>query len=175
MTSTPDPLWMSPANPKSQPHHYTQTPSKISRGVSDHHLKLKSIIGITTATTNGFAFSKSASAFAVCAGSAAAVAQVDCESNVTWKYFRAGPATSSAHGSGSNHELPRTPAPGESRLFSSLRGKSSIKQARSPLFENAATPPDSTLTRQKTRAVTCVSMTADGEILAVGEVRITAR
>ena len=180
MNSTPDALWMNPTNPKSQRHQITHTPAKNNRGVSDYHLKLKSIIGITAAATNGFAYSHSASTFAVCAGSAASVAQVDADGNVTWKYFRAGVSPASLHGSDSLQELPKTPTTTstittENRLVSSLRGKGSLKYARSPLLESSAVPHDHSPTRQKTRAVACVSMTVDGEILAVGEVRAVAR
>ena len=173
MVSSPDSLWMSPVDSKPQPPQLPPARSKSIRGAPDYHLNLKSILGITTAASNGFAYSKCVSQFAVCAGSAAAVARIESNSNITWKYFRAGPSTLSTPKPGSIHETPTSATATENRLPTGTRGKAYTKTTRSPLIESSALPHDSMIAREKTRTVACVSMTVNGELLAVGEVRAT--
>ena len=173
MVSSPDSLWMSPIDSKPQPPQLPPARSQSIRGASDYRLNLKSILGITTAASNGFACSNSVSQFAVCAGSAAAVARIELNSNITWKYFRAGTNALSTRKPGSIHETSMSATATENRFPTGTIGKSYTRTTRSPLIEISALPHDSTIAREKTRTVACVSMTVNGELLAVGEVRAT--
>ena len=150
-----------------------QTPNRSNRNGSNFDLELKNILGSTTCSTFGFDCSPDASSFAVCAGSTAVVSHVDEHLNVTHKYFRARPTALPVHKTPSYYEAPNisnTPEP-QSRAVSALKGSTrSRRSTRSSLFEQTASPNNSTR-RQRTRAITCVSLSADAKLLAVGEVR----
>lgn len=181
MASIAPSLYMGPSDalaivPQSSPSRHQATPStsKDSLGTSKIHLKINKILGFTTNSPSGFDYSPRASCFAICAGSTAAVAEVNNELDITWKYFKARPNVSPTVKSLSHHEtaMPTTPRTPEqrSRKASTLReGRNVTRSTGSPLLEKGASP-GSNIVRQRTRAVTCVSLTADGKLLAVGEV-----
>lgn len=181
MASVAPGLHMNPSDaraivPQSPPSRHQATPStsKDSQGTSNIHLKVNKILGFTTSSSSGFDCSPKASCFAICAGSTAAVAQVNNELNFTWKYFKARPNVSPTLKSLPYNETataatPCTPEQ-RSRKASTLRGgRNAIRSTGSPLLEKGASPGGNTV-RQRIRAVTCVSLTADGKLLAVGEV-----
>ena len=151
----------------------TQTPNRSNRNGSSFNLELKTILGNTTSSTFGFDCSPDASSFAICAGSTAVVSHVDEHLNVTHKYFRARPTALPVHKTPSYYEAPNvsnTPEP-QNRAVSTLKGSTRRRRStRSSLFEQTASPNNSTR-RQRTRAITCVSLSADARLLAVGEVR----
>ena len=181
MASVAPSLYMNPSNalaivPQSFPSRHQESPStnKDSQGTSDVHLKVNKILGFTTGSSSGFDYSPRASCFAICAGSTAAVAQVNDELDITWKYFKARPNVSPNIQplSYSETATPATPSTPEqrSRKASTLHGgRNATRSTGSPLLEKGASP-GGNIVRQRTRAVTCVSLTADGNLLAVGEV-----
>ena len=149
-----------------------QTPSKKQSQQAGLTLTLKSIIGTTTYSSRGFDCNSATSSFATCAGSAAVVTHVDSELKVSQKFFRARNGPSVAYGASSNHDAQGAPNTPEWRthLASSLRRKTfGIGSTRSPQVDQGVSPGRANI-RQKTRATSCVSLSSDGRLLAVGEV-----
>ena len=164
----------SPALSQTSPskNQATQTPNKGNRNSSGFHLELNTILGNTTGSTFGFDCSPDASSFATCAGSTAVVTHVDEHLNVSQKYFRAKPTALPVHKTPSYYEAPNVssaPEP-QNRVVSTLKGSvRSRRSTRSSLFDQAASP-NNGFKRQRTRAITCLSLSADARLLAVGEV-----
>ncbi|MCJ1388416.1 hypothetical protein MMC18_001263 [Xylographa bjoerkii] len=148
-----------------------QTPSKKQPQQGGLILTLKSIIGTTTYSSRGFDCNTATSSFATCAGSAAIVTSVDNEFKVTQKFFRARHGPLAPHSASSNHDIQgasSTPEP-RNHLVGSLRRKTfGIGSARSPQVDQGVSPGRASI-RQKTRAASCVSLSSDGQFLAVGE------
>lgn len=175
-------IWMIPSDallplsltPK-QSHLRTQaskTPSKTSREGSEIQLVLKKVLGSTTSSASGFDCNPSTASFAFCAGSTAVVAHVDAELNITQKFFRAQSSSPRSQHISSHSDpslAPQTPEL-HVRLTGSLRRKTlGIRSIGSPRVEPGVSPGRANI-RQKTRAASCVSLSPDGRLLAVGEV-----
>ena len=175
-------LWMSPSEAHSplnltpQTTHFqdpiAQTPSKIRSQQGGLTLTLKSIIGTTTTSSRGFDCNVATSSFATCAGSTAVVSYVDNELNVKQKFFRARQGPSAPYSGSSNHDaqgVSNTPDL-RNHIVGSLRRKTfGVGFARSPQVDQSISPGRASI-RQKTRAASCVSLSSDGRLLAVGEV-----
>ena len=178
MASTPLSLWMNSdatgggslnSTPKPVPSR-TNSPIKSNLDLtSAFALSLRSVLGTTTTSANGFDYLRSHSCFATCAGSAAVIHHVDEAYNITQKFFRAKP-----HGSTGSLDFGATPSTPEARsrpaairtsIYGGLRGLPSPSTPSDPAALQAKGS-----TRQKTRAATCVSLSRDGKLLAVGEV-----
>ncbi|KAF1962740.1 WD repeat protein-like protein [Byssothecium circinans] len=148
-----------------------RSPTKPQR--SEASLALKQVIGTTTNSANAFDSVSSARSFAFCAGAAAVVATVDDEHHVSQRFFRARPTTNPINPSASIYGGPATPTQNESRN----RTAASLRDAGiggSPLASPANDRGDSPgsrvwSTRERIKAATCVSFSADGKFLAVGE------
>ena len=71
-----------------------RSPSKTS-----HHssLSLQTVIGTTTTTPNGFSSHDQSKSFALCAGSAAVLAELDEDANLCQRFFRARPSATSVN------------------------------------------------------------------------------
>ena len=152
--------------------HVTQTPSKTSREGSEIQVVLKKVLGSTTSSASGFDCNPSTSTFAFCAGSTAVVSHVDAELNITQKFFRAQSSSSRSHHISSHSDSSPASQPPEShlRLASSLRRKTlGLRSTGSPQVEPGVSPGRANI-RHKTRAASCVSLSPDGRLLAVGEV-----
>ncbi|MCJ1382310.1 hypothetical protein MMC17_005423 [Xylographa soralifera] len=174
-------LWMSQPEAHSTPSgtpktahlqdQVTQTPSKKHSQQGGLTLTLKSIIGTTTYSSRGFDCNSATSSFATCAGSAAVVTYVDSELKVVQKFFRARNGPSLLHSTSTNHDIQgaaSTPEP-RTHLAGSLRRKTfGIGSTRSPQVDQGISPGRANI-RQKTRATSCVSLSSDGRLLAVGE------
>lgn len=135
-------------------------------------LSLQTVIGTTTTTPNGFSSHDQSKSFAFCAGSAAVLAEVDEEGGVNQRFFRARPSVSSVNPATSFYNQSTPPATPDTRA----RPSSSLKPIAnanvyngSPFNEETATPrPWSS--RERVKAVTGVSISPNGRLLAVGEV-----
>ncbi|CAO2651026.1 Nn.00g093230.m01.CDS01 [Neocucurbitaria sp. VM-36] len=162
-------------NPSPSPffkHTPLRSPVKSSR--TEASLSLRQVIGTTTCTANAFDSLPSGHCFAYTAGAAAVIASVDEEHNVSQRFYRARPTTNPLNPSASIYGGPSTPTQNESRN----RAAASLRDAGfggSPLASPAANDwPDSPSGRawtmkEKIKAATCVSFSADGKFLAVGE------
>ena len=175
-------LWMSQPVAHSTPNHtpkatqlqdpVSQTASKKQSQQGRLTLTLKSIIGTTTYSSRGFDCNSATSSFATCAGSAAVVTHVDSAHKIVQKFFRSRNGPSVTQSGSSNQDVQgaaSTPEP-RSHTAASLRRKTfGIGSTRSPQVDQGISPGRANI-RQKTRATSCVSLSSDGRLLAVGEV-----
>jgi len=164
MPTKPSPQFrLSPAGHKS--------PTRNSR--DDQTLSLKQIIGITTTSSNGFDSLEAARCFAYVAGAAAVLSTLDEKGlPVCQRYFRARPSAEPLNLQAPLYDPP-TPlgpkpraaaGPRDSYAGSALFG--------SPGYDSGLDSPSNKTTsmRERTKAATCVSLSPDGKLLAVGEV-----
>ena len=137
-------------------------------------LSLKTVIGTTTDSGNAFDCLPNLNIYATCAGSAVVLAQVDEQLNVTQRFYKAGSSVAAAN----------TNAPSNSRTLNGLG--EGLRGAVSPFRDgklgnaNLATYGDSFVhspgksrASTRTRSANCVSLSADCQFLAVGEVKST--
>ncbi|CAI7637971.1 unnamed protein product [Penicillium discolor] len=148
----------------------TRSPSKTSHQSS---LSLQTVIGTTTTTPNGFSSHDQSRSFALCAGSAAVLAELDENDNITQRFFRARPSATSVNPSTSfyNHSTPpATPDP-RSRSLSHIRSNPHLNLHNgSPSSEAIDSgSPRGWSSRERIKAVTSVSISPNGRFLAVGE------
>lgn len=159
---------MSTLTPKSRfyPSRGARRSSQEDLGV---HLGLKTVIGTTTSTPNAFDYLPENNVFAVCAGSAVIVGQVDADTNVKQRLFRARPNARSVNEISSYYNASTPPATvSRSRLASSLRDGG---YGGGYAVEDIATEsPSANQLSKRTRETTCISLSAQGNLLAVGEV-----
>lgn len=148
----------------------TRSSSKTSHQSS---LSLQTVIGTTTTTPNGFSSHDQTKSFALCAGSAAVLAQLDDDANITQRFFRARPSATGVNPSTSFYNQstpPTTPAP-RSRSLSHIRSTPHLNISNgSPSSEAGdAGSPRGWSSRERVKAVTSVSISPNGRFLAVGE------
>ncbi|KAH6618473.1 WD40-repeat-containing domain protein [Boeremia exigua] len=152
----------------------SQARSPLKPARAEASLALRTVIGTTTSTANAFDSLPTARLFAYTAGTAAVVATIDAQHNVSQRFYRARPTTNPINSSSSIYGGPVTPTQNESRN----RAAASIRDASlgaSPLASPAANDwSDSQnnrawTAREKIKAATCVSFSPDGKFLAVGE------
>ncbi|KAJ6100206.1 hypothetical protein N7467_001741 [Penicillium canescens] len=148
----------------------TRSPSKTS-----HHssLSLQTVIGTTTTTPNGFSSHDQSKSFALCAGSAAVLAELDEDANLCQRFFRARPSTTSVNPATSFYNQstpPVTPDP-RARSLSHIRSNPHINVHNgSPSSEvGESGSPRGWSSRERIKAVTSVSISPNGRFLAVGE------
>lgn len=136
-------------------------------------LSLQTVIGTTTSTPNGFSSHEPSSSFALCAGSAAILVDLDSELNISQRFFRARPtatglnAVSSYYGNASTP--PVTPESRNRAIPPARGGTNSSMYLGSPAGESAESG-RTWSSRERIKAVTSVSISPNGRFLAVGEV-----
>jgi len=163
-------------NPSPSPF-FKNTPlrSPVKPTRADVSLALRQVVGTTANTANAFDSLPSGHSFAYTAGAAAVIATVDGEHHVSQRFYRARPTTNPINASASIYGGPSTPTQNESRN----RTAASLRDAgfggsplASPSIEWSDSPSNRAWTmKEKIKAATCVSFSADGKYLAVGEVR----
>jgi hypothetical protein len=166
LTPTPSPF----TNPRAN----VRSPVKAAR--AEATLTLRTVIGTTTRTANAFDSLPSARCFAYTAGTAAVVATVDDQHNISQRFYRARPTTNPINSSSSIYGGPSTPTQNESRnrAAASLRDVSiGASSLASPALNDWNDSPNNRAwtAREKIKAATCVAFSPDGKFLAVGEVR----
>lgn len=165
-------LKITPSNsPVLRPGPTTRSPSKASH---QSCLSLQTVIGTTTTTPNGFSSHDQSRSFALCAGSAAVLAELDDEANLSQRFFRARPSATSVNPTTSFYNQstpPATPDP-KSRSLSHIRSNPHLNISNgSPSSEvGDAGSPRGWSSRERIKAVTSVSISPNGRFLAVGEV-----
>ncbi|KAF7714051.1 Uncharacterized protein PECH_004982 [Penicillium ucsense] len=136
-------------------------------------LSLQTVLGTTSSTPNGFSSHEPSRRFALCAGSAAVLAEVDNDGNVSQRFFRARPSASGVNPTTSFYNQsapPATPDP-RSRSLAHIRSNPHLTLTNgSPsndVSDNGS--PRAWSSRERVKAVTCVSISPNGRFLAVGE------
>ena len=141
------------------------SPTGKAREMKDIQLRLIKVIGTTTDCVN--AFDTLPSTFACSAGSAAVLSRVDETFNITQQLFRARPNALPINASLSYYN-PATP-PGAS---SKSRRRSPLKDGiiYNSLLDCPSNSPSPVKANNKSREITCVSLSRRGNLMAVGEV-----
>lgn len=154
-------------------------PSRSPHKPSLHQstLSLQSVLGTTTASPNGFSSHDESRSFALCAGSAAVLAEFDNENEVSQRFFRARPSATSINPVASFYNQSTPPTTPESRS-TRPRSLSNLKPSphaslhnNSPSNDIENNTPRAWSSRERIKAVTSVSISPNGRFLAVGEVR----
>ncbi|KAL4933467.1 WD40 repeat domain-containing protein [Aspergillus undulatus] len=161
------------ATPSNSPSLRPPTRSSNKPSPYQSNLSLRTVIGTTTTTPNGFSYHDQSKSFAFCAGSAGVLAELDEEDNVNQRFFRARPTATSINPVTSFYNQSTPPATPDARS-KTLAG---IKNAPyngtyngSPSTEMVeASSPRSWSSRERVKAVTSVSISPNGRLLALGE------
>ncbi|OAX84285.1 hypothetical protein ACJ72_01350 [Emergomyces africanus] len=147
----------------------TRTPHKPS-----HHsiLSLQTVIGTTTSNPNGFSFHEPTKSFALCAGSATILAEIDEDLNISQRFFRARPTTAPVNPVQSFYNASTPPTTPDTRTRPlQPGGRTSVingaAYASSPNAEWGENTGSRTWTsRERIKAITCVSISPNGRFLA---------
>ena len=165
---------MSRLAPQFNKPYIAQALGKPGQNGIGFQLTLKRVIGTTTGSTRGFDFVSGCSTFAICAGSAVIVGHLDETLNVTQRFFRARPSVlpiNIALPFYNSAILPSTPD-SRSRLTSTLRDNMTGSKSMGSPSGDYSDISGKGIARQRARAATCVALSRDGKLLAVGEVWI---
>ncbi len=150
-------------------HLANQPPMKTAQDGAGLSLSLLTVIGTTTSSSSGFDCLSQAKTFALCAGSVVVLAQSDQDLNITQRYFRAVPTAVPVNPTVSFYNQ-ATP-PGRNRPAGSLRdGIFGSPSTGSPRRETTDSLGKG-MVHQRMKAATCLSLSPDATLLAVGEVR----
>ncbi|KKZ68412.1 hypothetical protein EMCG_00181 [[Emmonsia] crescens] len=141
-----------------------------------HHstLSLQTVIGTTTSNPNGFSFHEPTKSFALCAGSATILAEVDENLNISQRFFRARPTATPVNPVQPfyNTSIPPTTPDARTRSLQPAGRASTINgapYASSPNAEWGETTSSRTWTsRERIKAITCVAISPNGRFLATG-------
>ena len=160
------------STPKSRFH--AQALGKKSREYARLQLSLKTVIGTTTSSANAFDCLPGHDTFAVCAGSAVVHGRVDEELNILQTFYRAGPSAVAANPSYSFYNSPAPNISVEAPRNSAAIFKDTHSGYLNPAIHGdaSASSPGKTKASTRTRTASCVSLSPDGQFLAIGEVRL---
>ncbi|KAL4937087.1 hypothetical protein BDV06DRAFT_80485 [Aspergillus oleicola] len=172
-SKTPGPAQSLRGTPSNSPSLRPPTRSSNRPSPFQSTLSLQTVIGTTTTTPSGFSYHDQSRSFAFCAGSAGVLAELDSDNNVNQRFFRARPTASSINPITSFYNQSTPPATPDARS-KALPG---VKNAPyngiyngSPSIETAEAPsPRSWSSRERVKAVTSVSISPNGRLLALGE------
>ena len=169
-TSNTGSLRLTPKN-RFTPVPVSGKPAREDTGLS---LSLKTIIGTTTRSANAFDFDHESHTFAVCAGSAVVLGQVDEQLNINRRIFRARPDIRPLNATPSFYNSPTTQGISDSRNRLASFSKDGGHGQASLGFTTGIYPTESPVrakANKKIRDVTCVSLSPGANLLAIGEVR----
>lgn len=155
------------STPKTKFH--TQSSTKSNRHETRLQLSLETVIGITTSSASGFDCRPKLHSFAACAGTAVVLSHVDEQLNISQKFYRASPSSALPANPGLSYYNP-TAASG---LSDGLKNTGSPLKDSFPGITSTAGHADSAgknSASTRTRIASCVSLSPDGQLLAVGEV-----
>ena len=140
--------------------------ARVRQDDSFSQLCLNTVIGTTTSSPNAFDFNAANGTFAVCAGSAVVVSHVSPQLGRVQRVFRARFSTQPINDPVSFQSPFNTPS--RNRLASALRESSNgaIVHPGASTVESL----DVGLVNKRAKETTCVSLSACGKLLAVGEV-----
>lgn len=160
-------------SPRSTPRtkvHATQPHVRSSRDNTSLDLSLKTVIGTTTDSGNGFDSVPQLNTYAVCAGSAVIVARVDEDLNIIQRFYRAGPSAAAVNPSTSFYSPPTPNILGENSKGTLFRHGNYGNGSPAAIGDASTVSPGRSRASARTRCASCVSVSADGQLLAIGEV-----
>ena len=151
----------------------SSTFGKIDQPLSGNSISLRKVLGSTTLSPAGFDCCSAGSCFALCAGSVAVVSSVSENLEISQKIFRTDARLKVSGSTKSFSESPQynvAPELGNHNLGSSRSTRRGRKSSLSVSSDQETSPSKASI-RGKTRVVSCVALSEDGRLLAVGEVR----
>lgn len=154
--------------------HAIQTPgfnpSKQAREYNSLQLNFNSVAGTTTDSVNAFDTAPERHAFAYCAGSAVVLSHVGEHLNITQRFFRARPHALSINETPSFYN-PATPpsTPGKNRHGSPLKDRG-CGIMNNGLLDQPIDYSSQSRVNNRSRETSCVSLSREGILMAVGEV-----
>lgn len=155
-----------------------RSPNKSRGGLYESGLSLKRIIGTTVSSPNAFSCLSPSRIFAYTAGAAAVVVNIDDTSNYSQRFFRARPTAIPLNATNNSSCTPSTPTntanDGRNRSVANIRDSAVPYSPSTPhtSLDWGESPSSKTWTsRERIKAATCLSISSDGRLLAVGEVR----
>ncbi|RDW82281.1 WD repeat protein-like protein [Coleophoma cylindrospora] len=194
MTSTPSNPKTFSANsglglrltPSNSPYARTPPPRSPNRSrLYDSSLSLKRIIGATVSSPTAFDTAVSSHLFAYCAGAAAVVVAIDqtdfATSSHVQRFFRARPTAVPSSPPNPASLAPSTPSgfasDGKRAITSSREATISYSpnNAHTSFDWGDSSTPKTWTSRERIKAATCLSISHDGRLLAVGETGYTPR
>ena len=143
------------------------------------NLSLHGVIGTTVTTPNGLSVHGPSRSFALCAGSTVVLSELDNSNNINQRFLRARPSATSFYPITSFYNqssspiaisptarrrslsVPKSNTNGNGNIFNSSPGMDSADGAGSRHLSS----------KEKIKAVTCVSISPNGRLVAFGEVR----
>ncbi|KAJ5599127.1 hypothetical protein N7450_000194 [Penicillium hetheringtonii] len=151
----------------------------LSKASHQSSLSLQTVIGTTTTTPNGFSSHDQSKSFALCAGSAAVLAEIDDAGNLSQRFFRARPSATSVNPTSSFYNQstpPATPDP-KTRSLSHIRSNPHLNVPNGSPSSDAGDGGSLRVwsSRERVKAVTSVSISPNGRFLAVGETGYSPR
>ncbi|KAL1954390.1 hypothetical protein VTO42DRAFT_1205 [Malbranchea cinnamomea] len=158
--------------PSSSPNFKPATRSPYKHSPYQTSLSLQAVIGTTTSGPNGFSCHEPSRSFALCAGSAAVLAELDGELNLSQRFFRARPNATGLNPVPSyyNHGTPPSTPDTRTRSGTGRSGLNGSSYGGSPNQDWGETNQSRTWgSRDRVKAVTSVSLSPNGRFLAVGE------
>ncbi|KAF7502068.1 hypothetical protein GJ744_007517 [Endocarpon pusillum] len=158
------------ARPGSRSHKPSSQPAS---------LLLRRIIGTTTTSSSGLTSHYDSRTFAYCAGSAAVLANIDDDGEISYRFFRASPTASPIHPSVSFYNPTSPTASSGSRrrtIFAPKHGAEERSCSNSPRRTwNDEGSSKTRSARERVKAVSCVDLSPNGRFLAVGETGYSPR
>ncbi|KAK3698925.1 hypothetical protein LTR37_016712 [Vermiconidia calcicola] len=150
--------------PSNSPFFKSSTPkSPVKLRSEEAGLRLKKVIGTTTASVTGFDCLPSARQFAYTAGAAAVVSTIDDDLRVTQRFFRARPTLATGSRELNGQSL-ATPTPHDARS----RAIRDHSVGGSPLGADSPTGKPATA-KDRVKAATSVALSPNGKWIAMGE------
>jgi hypothetical protein len=149
-----------------------------TRSPYESGLSLKRVIGTTVSSPTAFDTLPTEPIFAYTAGAATVVVNIDDASNITQRFFRARPTAVALQPINTFQGTPSTPTnianDGKNRSLAGLRDTGIPYSPSSPhsgvdFFADSPSA-KSGAARGRIKAATCLSISRDGKLLAVGEV-----
>lgn len=154
--------------------HSTQIHVRSSRDNTSLELALKTVIETTTDSENGFDSVPQLNTYAVCAGSAIIVARVDEDLDIIQRFYRAGPSAAAVTPSTSFYSPPALNILGENSKGTLLKHGNYGNGSPATIGDASTVSPGRSRASARTRSASCVSLSADGQLLAIGEVKAMA-
>jgi len=157
-----------------------RTPSKNS--LDDAGLYLQQVIGTTSTSSNGIDYLESARSFAFLAGAGAVLATVDDDLKITQRFYRVKPSLSGGKPTTPFYDLPTSSgapqSPRRTSVFPKREGPAGFPLVGPPAADLLDSPNHRVVNpKERTKAASCVSLSRNGKLLALGEVskcKITA-
>lgn len=170
MSSYHSSLRLTPSNSPYAPFARSPTPRSPTKSSRQEEpgLRLQKVIGTTTASSNAFDCLPAEGKFAFTAGTAAVLATINDELEVTQHFFRANPS-SAARDSSNGWPLSPTPGDPRNRTLGNIKDQASYTPPSSSSVRDWSESNRSLTAKDRVKAATSVAISPNGKWIALGE------